>query len=313
MTSTSLRYAVVDVFAKTPFTGNQLAVVFDADDLSTYQLQRIAAEFNLAETTFPVDRTEADVAAGADYRMRIFTSSMELPFAGHPTVGTAWLLARRGLIGTGRRLQACGAGLIELTIPDDAASPVELGAAPRDVSPPLGAHAVRACAESVGLSAEDVVGEVVAAGCGINWVCLQVQESALARVRPRSAGMDEVALPAPLQDPLIGVDVFAITGTAGDGSLSIRSRVFVPGVVVAEDPATGSAAVGLGVALAATGRAAADGTTRYSIVQGVEIGRPSHLFGRVEASGGRATKCWVAGQVHLVAEGSIAVPPVDPM
>jgi trans-2,3-dihydro-3-hydroxyanthranilate isomerase len=304
---------LVDVFAKAPFTGNQLAVVLDGDELSSYQMQRIAAEFNLAETTFPIARTEDDQAAGADYRMRIFTSSVELPFAGHPTVGTAWVLARRGLIDTGSRVQACGAGLIEVTVPVDPAATVELGAAPRDLSDPFSPGSVAACAESVGLSSDDVVGDVVAAGCGINWVNLRVHEEALAKARPRRPPMSEVELPGSLRDPLVGINVLVVNDADPDGTLAIRSRVFVPGVAVAEDPATGSAAVALGVALVATGLAHADGSTRYDILQGVEIGRPSHLLGRVEALGGSARRCWVAGQVQPIGEGMIAVPPIDPM
>jgi trans-2,3-dihydro-3-hydroxyanthranilate isomerase len=89
---------------------------------------------------------------------------------------------------------------------------------------------------------------------------------------------------------------------------SVRSRVFVPGPSVPEDPATGSAAVGLGIALAAAGHVAGDGITRYDIVQGIELGRPSYLSGRVMAKDGVAQTCWVAGQVQPVGEGTIAVP-----
>src|SRR6187399_2389557 len=92
----SLNYVLVDVFAREPFAGNQLAVVLGADGLSTQQLQAIAQEFNLSETTFPVRRTAEDELAGADYRVRIFTASREIAFAGHPTLGTAWVLAHRG-------------------------------------------------------------------------------------------------------------------------------------------------------------------------------------------------------------------------
>jgi trans-2,3-dihydro-3-hydroxyanthranilate isomerase len=305
----SLPYALVDVFAATPFTGNQLAVVFGGDELSAYQMQALASEFNLAETTFPVARTDEDEADGADYRVRIFTSSVELPFAGHPTVGTAWVLNNRGLLASGRRIQACAAGLIEVSVPDDPEGPVELGASPRDCSDPLPTAVAAECAESVGLSGDDVVGGAVIAGCGLSWLHLPVEEDALARVRPRFAPMDEVAAGASLQDQLIGINVFAATAVPGRDRLTVRSRVFVPGVAVAEDPATGSAAVGLGVALVAKGLAAGDGMTTYDIRQGVELGRPSALFGRVQAKGGVATRCWVAGQVQRIGEGLIAVPP----
>lgn len=301
---TALHYVLVDVFARDPFAGNQLAVVLGADSLSTQQMQAVALEFNLAETTFPVRRTPEDEAAGADYRVRIFTASMEIPFAGHPTLGTAWVLARRGDLLAGERHQACGAGLIGVTVPADLSDPVELRAAPRDPAVALSDDAAARCAESVGLATADVVGKAHAAGCGLTWVHLQVRPEAIARARPRQTEMTDVDLGgAVLVDPLVGINVYAVDGT------SVRSRVFVPGPSVPEDPATGSAAVGLGIALVASGVAAGDGVTTYDIVQGVELGRPSYLAGRVHAADGVARMCWVAGQVQPVGQGTIAVPP----
>jgi trans-2,3-dihydro-3-hydroxyanthranilate isomerase len=305
MPQKSLQYVLVDVFAREPFAGNQLAVVLGADDLSTRQMQAIAQEFNLAETTFPVRRTSEDEAAGADYRVRIFTASREIAFAGHPTLGTAWVLAQRERLEAGDRLQACGAGLIGVTVPDDLGDLFELRAEPRDLSAALSHYAAARCAESVGLRPDDVAGEAFAAGCGLSWVHLPVSASVIARARPRLTSMDDVDLgESVMRDLLIGLNVYALDGTA------VRSRVFVPGPSVPEDPATGSAAVGLGIALVASGVAAGDGVTRYEIVQGVELGRPSYLSGRVSAEGGVAKTCWVAGQVQAIGEGTIAVPPV---
>jgi trans-2,3-dihydro-3-hydroxyanthranilate isomerase len=109
---------------------------------------------------------------------------------------------------------------------------------------------------------------------------------------------------APVEDLLDAVNVYAVSGDAP--RLAVHSRVFVPGAGVAEDPATGSAAAGLGMALAASGELPEGG--RYDIVQGVEMGRPSALAGRVEATAGTAQRCFVAGGVRQVATGSIAVP-----
>jgi trans-2,3-dihydro-3-hydroxyanthranilate isomerase len=108
----------------------------------------------------------------------------------------------------------------------------------------------------------------------------------------------------PTQDPLEGINVVAISGDAP--ALTVDARVFVPGLSIPEDAATGSAAAGLGMALVAAGRLPEGG--RYEITQGVEMGRPSRLHGRVEVAEGRATMCHVAGQVHPVASGEIAVP-----
>lgn len=308
--TSSLQYVLVDVFAERPFAGNQLAVVLDGDDLSTYQMQTIAREFNLAETTFPVMLTAEDTAAGADYRVRIFTASSELPFAGHPTLGTAWVLARSRRIGAGARLQACGAGLVGVQVPEDEAEALELTAEPRDLSAGLSEETATHCAESVGLRRADVSGRAYVAGCGLSFVHLPVSAAAVSRARPRSAPMRETALGSfSPRDPVEGLNVYAVHSDPVDSAvLLVRSRVFVPGPSMPEDPATGSAAVGLGVALVASGQAAPDGITRYDITQGVELGRPSSLSGRVQAAGGLATACWVSGRVHAVGEGTIAVP-----
>src|SRR4051794_20905547 len=109
---TGLRYDIVDVFTDRPFAGNPLAVVHGGEELSTERMQAIANEFNLSETTFPLPPTTPD----ADYRLRIFTPGAELPFAGHPSVGSAWLLASTGRIGTGSVVQECGAGLLPVQV-----------------------------------------------------------------------------------------------------------------------------------------------------------------------------------------------------
>lgn len=303
----SVEYVLVDVFARRRYEGNQLAVVLDADRLSTWQMQQIARELNLSETTFPVARTSADESAGADYRVRIFTAGTELPFAGHPTLGTAWVLADRGRIGRGPRVQACGAGPIGVDLPAEPDGKVELQATPRDLTDPLSEQAVHDCLTAVGLDDDDLAGPVVAAGCGLSFVYLHVRPEALARSRMRFEPMEHVDLAGQsLRDPLIAVDVFCVE--PGPDRLQVRSRVFVPGPSVPEDPATGSAAVGLGVAMVATGTAQADGVTRYDITQGVEMGRPSFLSGRVEASAGVARSCWVGGHVLAVGGGRLRVP-----
>lgn len=303
-----LEYDVVDVFTDRPFAGNPLAVVYGAEGLDASQLQRIACEFNLSETTFPM-ATSADDPAGADYRVRIFTPAEEIPFAGHPTLGTAWALAQRGVIEPGDRGQLCGAGLIGVAVPADPDAAVELTAVPRDHATPLPDDAIEELCELVSLTPDDAIGPAYTAGTGLTWVYLRVRPDAVPRSRTRGRPLREAAIDfSHLADPVDGIDVFSVGPDAADGTVVVESRVYVPGFGIPEDPATGSAAAGLGPVLVATGLAAADGESRYAISQGVAMGRPSVLAGRVEAVAGRAERVHVAGQVVAVSTGTIRVP-----
>jgi trans-2,3-dihydro-3-hydroxyanthranilate isomerase len=302
-----LEYEIVDVFAGQAFAGNPLAIVHGAERLDTEQMQALAREFNLSETTFPMPLTDDDIAAGADYRVRIFTPATELPFAGHPTLGTAWALARRGVIESGARKQACGAGLIGLHVPADDSAPVELTALPRDAARELSAAETHELAALVSLGPDDLAGPAYVAGCGLTWTYLPIVATALSRARTVGKALSETSVGlSALLDPVDGVDVFS--ADAGSGGVSVRSRCFVPGFGIPEDPATGSAAAGLGLVLVALGLAASDGETSYDIEQGVDMGRPSALFGRVEAADGVATRVHVSGQVIPIATGSIRTP-----
>jgi trans-2,3-dihydro-3-hydroxyanthranilate isomerase len=295
-----LIYDVVDVFTDRPFAGNQLAVVQGADGLSTEQCLALAQEFNFSETTFPTR------ASGDGYATRIFTPGAEIPFAGHPTLGTAWVLRERGLLSADEVTQHCGAGEIGVRyLPDGR---LELSATPRDLAGPLDDALVAVLLEDVGLSFSDVAGPVWVAGTGLSFIHLPVTAEAVSRARPSSRPLEEhadrfAALGA--TDLVEGINLHHVSGDAPD--LAVRSRVFVPGLGVAEDPATGSAAAGLGMALVAAGRLADGG--RYRITQGVEMGRPSTLYGRVDVADGTVTRCHVAGHVQHVARGEIAVPP----
>ena len=286
----TLDYWIVDVFTDRAFAGNPLAVVLDADALTTEQMQSIAREFNLSETTFPV----ATSAPGADYRLRIFTPTDELPFAGHPSVGTAWLLQSIGRIATGRVVQDCLAGLLPLDVAADA---VTLTGG----TPTLGevVDGRELCA-AVGLDPADIVGsESRWAGCGLQWAYLLVTDDAVARARPDLARLTVLSESGPDR---AGLAVLSWS----DGVAHVR--VFAGGFGVPEDPATGSAALGLGVWLAAAGLVPGDATTSYEIAQGAEMQRPSQLSCVVRAEGGRAVECQVRGTVRPVATGRIAVP-----
>ncbi len=295
-----LSFDVVDVFTDRPFAGNQLAVVHGAEDLTTAQCLALAQEFGYSETTFPVPRGEGE------YALRIFTPGGEIPFAGHPTLGTAWVLRSRGELASESVVQHCGAGEIGVRFLPD--GEVELTATPHDLAGPLDDALVATLLEDVGLSLSDVAGPAWLAGTGLTFVHLAVTEDAVRRARPSlrplSGYADRLAAVGATADPVEGLNLHHVSGDAPE--LSVRSRVFVPGLDVAEDPATGSAAAGLGLALVVAGRLPEGG--RYTITQGVEMGRPSTLAGRVEVTSGSVERVHVAGRVQPVAAGRIVVP-----
>ena len=280
----TLAYEVVDVFTDRAFAGNPLAVVLDADDLSTEQLQSIAREFNLSETSFPM---AADVE-GASYRLRIFTPAQELPFAGHPSVGAADVMLRLGRIPAGRIVQSCGAGLLPLEVGPDS---VTLTGGEATWSDPIEAAGLL---HAVGLTAADLDGVPRRVGCGIDFTFLPVRADALARI--------DVDLRAVAAFGGAGVSVFCWDGKAA------RARVFAAGAGVPEDPATGSAGVALGGYLVVSGLVGGDGTTPYEIQQGVEMGRPSLLHCTVTARSGKPVETTVSGSTVPVARGEIRVP-----
>jgi trans-2,3-dihydro-3-hydroxyanthranilate isomerase len=284
----SLPYEIVDVFTDRPFAGNPLAVVFDAEALATGQLQALAREFNLSETVFVLPATRI----GADYRARIFTPERELPFAGHPSVGAAVTATRRGLFAPGQIVQECGAGLLPITVTEGRGT---LTGGTPTIGPeldPAGPLAV------VGLSAGDLAGPPPrVAGCGLEFPYLLVHDDAVGR-----AAVDPVAA---ARHGIEEIEVFSWD----PAERAAHVRMFGFGLGVPEDPATGSAALGLGVWLVASGLLPGDGASSYTVRQGIEMHRPSSLYCTVTAIGGSAVGATVAGQVVPIARGEIVVPP----
>ncbi|MCW3816241.1 PhzF family phenazine biosynthesis protein [Micromonospora sp. DR5-3] len=284
----TLAYEIVDVFTDRPFAGNPLAVVFGAEGLATEQMQALALEFNLSETVFVLPPTQV----GATYRARIFTPAAELPFAGHPSVGAAVTASRRGMFEAGRVSQECGAGVLPIEVTGTGAT---LTGGTPTLSPELDPEPLL---EMVGLTAADHAGPAPrVAGCGLEFPYLPVRPDAVARAKVNPAAAERYGVEH--------VSVFSwdpATQTA-------HARVFVPGLGVPEDPATGSAALGLGVWLVASGLLPGEGRSTYAVRQGIEINRPSSLACTVTAAGGVAVGATVSGQVMPVARGEIAVPP----
>ena len=287
-----LRFDVVDVFADRPFAGNPLAVVHGADTLDTEQLRAIAREFNLSETVFPMRPT----ASGASYRARIFTPVEELPFAGHPSVGVAWVLARDGVIAAGDAVQECGAGLLPVTV-DSAGA--RIGGGPPSIGTKLDATALAA---AVGLTSADVdpVAPAGIAGAGLDIAVLPVRAGAVSQARVPEAAVLNASTDGNGKVLVVALDPAARW---------VHARMFGPGVGVPEDPATGSAGVALAVFLVDRGLLPADGEAAFTVYQGAEIHRPSRLEVAVAAAAGAAVRTSVGGRVVPVSSGHIAVPP----
>jgi trans-2,3-dihydro-3-hydroxyanthranilate isomerase len=292
-----LDYDVVDVFTQRPYAGNPLAVVHGSEGLSSDALQAIAREFNLSETAFPVP------IDSSTYAVRIFTPQTEVPFAGHPTVGTAWVLRQRGDLDAAAVVQRCAAGAVAVTVGEGGA---RLSAQARELGDPVRLPDLLA---AVGLEESDLRSPVRAASCGLGFVYARVGSDAVRR--SHAAGSSWAEPETGLADPLGGICVYACA-TVPDGEVQVLARVFCPDAGVPEDPATGSAAAGLGLVLVAEDLAAADGTTAYTVEQGVQIGRPSRLQCAVDAAGGVAGAAHVGGGVQHVARGALRTPRITP-
>ena len=221
--------------------------------------------------------------------MRIFTAGTELPFAGHPSIGTAWLLARLGRIPVGDVRQDCAAGVLPITVTESGATLT--GGAPT-VSDPLDAEPLL---RAVGLDA----GSLSGAGAGADGRQPGWSGPTCRWRRTRSAGRCRTGSGCPGRCASTGLAVFSWA----DGVAHLRAMT-TEGF---EDPATGSAALGFGVYLAASGLVP-DGTTEYRIEQGAEIGRPSTLYGAVTTAGGTVSTVTVRGGVVPVATGEITPP-----
>jgi trans-2,3-dihydro-3-hydroxyanthranilate isomerase len=294
------RYFICDVFTDTRFGGNQLAVLPDASGLSPAQMQKIAREFNFSESTFVFPAEQ-----GHTRRVRIFTPTAEIPFAGHPNVGTAFLLATIGSFGSIDRPITVTfeekAGLVPIAISRrngalwcelSAPEPLRLG---QTVS-------AESLASAIFLEPEDVVTTThlpQVASVGLPFLMAELKNrEALARARVNGPGFDALAAQG------VHPDIHLYARSADE--FDIRARMFAPFDGVPEDPATGSANCALAGLLRHYGDAA-DGTASWRIAQGVEMGRPSVLDAQADKRGGVVTATRVGGASVLVSEGVIEV------
>ncbi len=302
----SYRYYICDVFTTSKFGGNQLAVIPEATGLTGDQMQRIAREFNFSETTFvrPSER-------GFTRHVRIFTPSIEVPFAGHPNIGTAFVLAATG------RLEI-SAGSLDIDFEEKAGRvPIRIEAQPesgggfycelqapeklsmgKTVSPDL-------VASALSLDPEEVVVEThppVVASVGLPFLITELRDrSALERVVMNFEAFRAIA------DLGVTPDIHVYVRTHDDAEdkdgFDIRARMFAPFDGVPEDPATGSANAALAGLLAHHDADQHSGEFSWTIGQGIEMGRPSVIQARAKKADGEVTEVRVGGHAVLFSEG----------
>ena len=290
------RFLTCDVFTTRRFGGNQLAVLPDAGGLDTAAMQRLAAEFNYSETTFVLPPSDPANLA----RVRIFTPRSEMPFAGHPTVGTALALAWLGRTPPGGEFvfeENAGPVPIRLATDEEGRLAAEFTApAASSHSPAIEPAAV---AHALGLAVDQIVvgaGLPCAASCGAPFLLVELaSREALAR----AALGNSAALPA-----VAAEGVFLFTRDGADAEADLRARMYAPAHGIPEDPATGSAAAALAGFLGER-PGLADGWHAWKIAQGVEMGRPSLIRARVLRQGGKVAEVRIAGTAVPVAEGTI--------
>jgi len=285
-----------DVFTTEKFAGNPLAVVFDAAGLTTDEMQAVTREFNLSETTFILPPENP----GHTARVRIFTLGYEMPFAGHPTVGTAIAIARKNGAAGELRLEL-NAGLFEVSVTRNGNHwfaeflnpnlPAESGAAP-------GADALEAALSlpSGAINRESFAPRRVGAG-GVDYIYVHAPLDAVRKASVNSAAYDSLGL-----DEVVGVYLYAKNGASPDADF--HARMFAPNAGIAEDPATGSAAASLPGHVALS-EAIPDGEHRWLIEQGYEMGRPSRIHARVEAKNGAINSVRIGGNAMPMQRGVI--------
>ncbi|GHD63432.1 hypothetical protein GCM10017083_53680 [Thalassobaculum fulvum] len=300
----ALTYETVDVFTDTAFGGNPLAVVFGAERLSTARMQAIATEFNYSETTFVLPPQNPAHTA----QVRIFTPRIEVPFAGHPNVGTATVLARRGAIfgaPVGDRVVfEEAAGLVPIAILRDGGRAVGATLTAPQPFRRLGGADVTEVAACLGLRPSQIREDrhvPVVGTVGLPFLLVELADrAALEAARPVTAAIRSSTTVAPVKD----IHCYVRTGPGHGDDFDLRTRMFAPLDGVPEDPATGSANGALAGLLAELD-GPADGTLKLRIAQGVEMGRPSELLAEVDRTAGATTAIRIGGRCVAIRRGEV--------
>ncbi|WP_456269130.1 PhzF family phenazine biosynthesis protein [Kushneria sp. AK178] len=280
---TSVEYYLLDVFTDAPFSGNQLAVFMDAEGLETATMQAVACELNLAETVFL-----GTARAPGHYPMRIFTTTRELPFAGHPTVGTAQLLAELGLVSREQTL-ILQPSVGELPIDYADSNATFTTARPASITSSVLDQSTAAAL--LGLQDHQIVGTPVVSSCGLAFHLIELNDlAALQHLEISETVWTNVVAPSGVEQ----VYLYVAGVSAGEDTV-LRTRMLSREHGLCEDPATGSAAAALSGYLATT-----DKTESWIIHQGVEMGRPSVIETAMNNE-----RVQVGGNAVLVGKGEI--------
>jgi PhzF family phenazine biosynthesis protein len=280
----SVKFKQVDVFTRVPFRGNPVAVVLQAEGLSAEQMQRVAAWTNLSETTFVLPPT----SSAADYRLRIFTPRAELPFAGHPTIGSAHAVLEAGIAKptNGKLKQECGAGVLELQVDGETLwldSPNATETAFTEIS---------SLEKMLGAKAK---GSPLIINVGPRWLVAELADAtAVAALVPDMEGLTELS-------NRLSIGGVTVYGASTDGQSAIHVRSFAPAHGIPEDPVCGSGNISVAAYLKKAGQADRFGA-RYLARQGMQLGRDGQVSIRFDGGkillGGSAVTC-VEGTLRL--------------
>lgn len=301
-----LKFYQADVFTEDPFGGNPVAVFPDAHGLADHQLQQIAREMNLSETVFVLPPTDQ----AAVVRLRIFTPTQEIPFAGHPVLGTFYVLAQLGLIavtdGITRVMQECNIGLfpVELHAREGQISHVVMTQPkPEFLGPVDEMEDVYKIAGALGLpkyTITDMKWPIAVVSTGLPVLIVPVRTlTAVRSIEPNASAIMDLCS----RFGANGIMVF--TTVTVEPSATVHARMFAPSIGILEDPATGSASGALGAYLVQNGVVDVAPTTDIVVEQGYEIERPSQILVRVESDDDIVKTVKVGGQCVMVLEGTL--------
>ena len=295
------RYFICDVFTDKSFSGNQLAVFPEAEGLSDLEMQQIAREFNFSESTFVFP-----AEYGHTRKVRIFTPTLEVPFAGHPNIGTAFALAQDGTFGDiDKQINVVfeeKVGFVPVSIRYDDRDQIWCELAAPEMLSVGSSMSIKSVASILCLDTTDIVTTThlpQVASVGLPFLFVELSSiSALQRAEVNISQLNKLVTQ-------LGVSYIHMYFKSAD-DFDIRARMFAPMDGVPEDPATGSANCAL-IALLTHYESAPDANNSWRISQGTEIGRPSNLNGRTQKRDGKVSGVWIGGNSVLISRGVIEI------